>query len=90
MPYPLLKKWHGIVQGYIKPNSSQMSQQDMNTEGQTLSSSESALIVDEDNSVNYVGLLVYCIPGRVFQVTAAKVIRNKVDESLSKIVVGEA
>ena len=90
MPYPLLKKWHGIVQGYIKPNSSQTSQQDMNTEGQTSSSSESALTVGEDNSVNYVDLLDYCIPGRFFQVTADKVIRNKVDESLSKIVGGVA
>ena len=32
----------------------------------------------------------YCIPGRFFHVTADKVIRNIVDESLSKIVGGVA
>ncbi|CAB4043038.1 Hypothetical predicted protein, partial [Paramuricea clavata] len=64
------------------------SDQDM-TEGQTAqtSSSSSSLptsTADQCKYVSYVDLLEYCIPGGFFVVTADKMIRNKVNESLSK------
>ena len=91
IPYSLLNKWHGIVQGNIEVVSSRKkSNQQENPEDSTSSMPTSPSMVDQGKSVSYVDLIEYCIPGGFFVFTGDENIRNKVDASLSKIAGGIA
>lgn len=64
IPYSLLNKWHGIVQGNIEVVSSRKkSNQQENPEDSTSSMPTSPSMVDQGKSVTYVDLIEYCIPG---------------------------
>ena len=89
IPYPLLEQWHGIVyESNNKPNSSQTSQQDINSDQQ--SSTDPTLTANQGTSVNFVDLLEYCVPDRIFLISTDITVREKVNETLLKIAGGVA
>ena len=88
IPYPLLKKWHGIVQGYIEAESSRKKSSQQETLVDSTSSNSAPTLpsmVEQGKSVTYVDLAEYCIPGGFFVFTKDEKVRNKVDVSSSKI-----
>ena len=89
IPYPLLKQWHGIVyESNNKPNSSQTSQQGINSDQP--SSTDPTLTANQGTSVNFVDLLEYCVPDRIFVISTDITVREKVNETLLKIAGGVA
>ena len=86
IPYPLLKQWHGIV--YEPNNSSQTSQQDTNSDQP--SSTDPTSTANQGKSVNFVDLLEYCVPDRIFLISTDITVREKVNETLLKIAGGVA
>ena len=91
IPYPLLKQWHGIVyESNNKPNSSQTTQQDTNSDRPSSSSTDPTSTANQGKSVNFVDLLEYCVPDRIFLISTDITVREKVNETLLKIAGGVA
>ena len=68
IPYLLLKQWHGIVyEPKNKANASQTIQQDTNSDQP--SSTDPSSTANEGKSVNFVDLLEYCVPDRIFLIS---------------------
>ena len=84
-----MKQWHGIV---YEPNNkayaSQTIQQDTNSDQP--SSTDPTSTANEGKSVNFVDLLEYCVPGRIFLISTDITVREEVNETLLKIAGGVA